>query len=178
MATPNSKKISKRSLKNESLNSFRKSIRKKVKKDTHHEIPLKPVENKRKPSVLQVFERNNWAESVSDLNSSSLEKEFLPQVVKQKKDQNELHKMEYQDSLKSHSMIELPIKILEKTKAVHQNHKNTGTTVLSVAPNQVSNVKDAAGENSKNPNKHLSSFSGEELFNWVLAPIKAERFFR
>lgn len=169
MKSSNVKKKLKRN-KNEPLSSLRNSIRKKVKKDAHHEISLKPAENKRKPSVLQVFERN-WAENITDLNSSSLEREFLPQVLEQKKVQNDLHKIGYQE--KSNSVVDLTAKKSEKKKSVRL--KNQSSKASSAAINQEKN--DITNEHSKNQIKNLSSLSGKELFNWVLAPISSERFF-
>lgn len=87
-------KISKKSKGEQRLDSIRKSIRKKTKgKEQHHEIVLnkKGKENKLEKVVSKIGSKSSWSESLQSLNSAELEEEFLPDVVKQKKEQKRLH---------------------------------------------------------------------------------------
>lgn len=97
------------------MNAIRKSLRKK--KEAHHEIALKQKgkENKLEKvgSYIQSFDRSNWTESLQSLNSSHLEEEFLPGVVKQKKEQRKLHQMSSTSSLPTDTSTQTPEKKVE-----------------------------------------------------------------
>jgi len=159
---------SKQSLKSEQrFSSIRKSIRKKVKRETHHEVELKQGHREKPASaMLQVLDRNScdWTESMQDLNSSSLEKAFLPEVAKQKKEQSALHIEEIKSIIKPAEERFSNDMISEKPPAPLKKHK--------MSPKSISgSMKSLKSVDS------LRNKTGEGLFDWIIAPVKNDQFF-
>ena len=171
------------------LSSLRKSLKRRSKKENHHELTLKQGAKEKKiqkaGSVLQVFERSNWMESLQSLNSSSLEQAFLPEVVKQKKEQREL-----QTEFVSHKNS---LKLLDSNSDLDQDSSKMGKKKVC----SISNLSQCGNESKQKPpvpskKRKMShtchdentgvvermEISAEKLFSWVISPVKSEQFFR
>lgn len=184
--------MSKRGLKGESrFSSIRKSLRKKSRKEPHHDVSLKKQsgkENKlqKSGSVFQAFDRSNWTESMQSLNSSALEEAFLPEVVKQKKQQEELHGQisTQKDQLRSSSASALETNV-NKTASRKRAMSHTGTMEEPTQKPPIAKKGRVQGnkkpESPKTSNKmhdmEKDLKNSEKLFSWVIAPIKPDQFF-
>lgn len=190
--TPIPSALSKRGLKGESrFSSIRKSLRKKSRKEPHHDVSLKKQsgkENKlqKSGSVFQAFDRSNWTESMQSLNSSALEEAFLPEVVKQKKQQEELHGQisTQKDQLRSSSASALETNA-NKTASRKRAMSHTGTMEEPTQKPPIAKKGRVQGnkkpESPKTSNKmhdmEKDLKNSEKLFSWVIAPIKPDQFF-
>lgn len=184
-----SQKVSKKSKSEQRLDSIRKSIRKKTKgKEQHHEIALnkKGKENKIEKVVGKIGSKSSWTESLQSLNSAELEEEFLPDVVKQKKEQKRLHS---EPTFNSTS----PEK--KSRKRAHSTPATTSSDVSAKKPPVPPTNKKSKSKTPSNsslvlndlPEEQDSSDGTEEskpatnadnLFAWVISPIKADQFLR
>lgn len=187
-STPNlTPKISKKS-KSERLDSIRKSIRKKTKgKEQHHEIVLnkKGKENKLEKVVGKIGSKSSWSESLQSLNSAELEEEFLPDVVKQKKEQKRLHSEptftstspEKKSRKRAHSTPATSDVSAKKPPVPPPSNKkskgkssSSSSLILNDFPEELDSGDDA--EESK------PFTNADNLFAWVISPIKADQFLR
>ena len=186
-STPNlPEKISKKSKSEQRLGSIRKSIRKKTKgKEQHHEIELnkKGKENKLEKVVGKFGTKSNWTESLQSLNSAELEEEFLPDVVKQKKEQKRLHSepsftevgSEKKNRKRAHSTpASTSSEVAAKkppipNKKVKSKNNSTSSILFHDLPEEYST--DTTEENKPATN-------ADKLFAWTVSPVKVDQFLR
>ena len=185
---PTAEKLPKRNLKSEPrLSTIRKSLKRKSKKENHHELSMKQGTQKpqKTGSVLQVFDRSNWTENLSNLNSSSLEKVFLPNMTQKKKQEKDLHE-ENEDQTTSDQEDDSSERTLISSVCSVSLHD-----IESKSKPPIPNKKRKMSEQSKgiSPSNSLLSeksssgiegktIRGEKLFSWLIAPVKADQFFR
>lgn len=181
-------------------------MRKKSKKEGHHEIALKQngKENKldKVGSYIQSFDRSNWTESLQSLNSSVLEEEFLPHVVQQKKEQRKLHQLASTSSLPTENSpvpqescvagskrrrsgsLPTPTDFSMKPPIPRKKPK-TPTSQIATTPEEKSsskrskkqhNVEEQYKDNAVEEQKGIAS--AEKLFAWLIGPVKSDQFFR
>ena len=161
------------------LNSIRKSIRRKGKRETHHEVEMKKAS--REKGVLQVFDRAaNWAESAQDLNSSSLAETFLPEVIKRKKEQEVLHKLPENSNFQHNKFVSTP-NISKADKDKDFRKRPVSVSIANTADfekDSLPPIKKLKGSRLSLKPEATSEKSAEEIFSWLIHPINSEKFFR
>lgn len=161
------------------FNSFRKSIRKKGKKDPHHEVNLKNAGKENK--IQKVFDRSDWTEKIQKDNDLSLEEQFLPEVTKQRKEQEELHSVtlinggatDYKKSSKS-SLKSNPKTPMPKNRKRNHSSPATDEHNINDAERKLVNENNSS-QSEKNEDK--TSSSGDQVLEWLIAPVTPSQFF-
>ena len=137
----------------------------------------------REKGVLQVFDRAvNWAERAQDLNSSSLEETFLPEVIKRKKEQEVLHKVpENNYNYFQHNKFVSTPNISKTDKDKDFRKRPVSVSIGNTADfekDSLPPIKKLKGSRLSLKPEPTSEKSAEEIFSWLIHPINSEKFFR
>ena len=169
------------------FNSFRKSLRKRSKKETCHEVNLKQAGKENK--VQKVLDRTDRTEKLR-VDNLSLEEKFLPEVTKQRKEQEELHSVTTVNLTNgnggSSSSSRLPnskstkIENRKRCSSSSDIHRLNGRQVIPTK-RQIITAKGRIQPHSMtdvlvdNDGERITS--GDKLFAWLIAPITTKQFF-
>jgi len=181
--TPPSVKNAKSGKSEPRFNSFRKSIRKKGKKDSHHEVNLKDTGKENK--IQKVFDRSDWTEKIQKCNDLSLEEQFLPEVTKQRKEQEELHSISTshddtgEDTKTSKSSLKLNTKTSNNRKRTHQSPTSDDDQQEIGTKRKLSNEKTCSimDKVSEKEDDKSSTSTGDQVMEWLIAPVSPNQFF-
>jgi len=158
------------------FNSFRKSIRKRQKKDAHHEINLTQVGKENK--IHKVFSQGDWTDKLQELDSLTLEEQFLPEVTKQRKEQEDLHNVaivNIKDNI-NYPTMEGP-KSSSPDKNMPINCKPPVVRRFSVVPEKGRKRSHSLSDTTSSAKEQEKVTSGDKLFEWLIAPVTSEQFF-
>jgi len=185
VSPPSDENLSKVARSEPRFSSFRKSLRKRSKKDEADALHV-GKENK----VQKLDKKAAAAER--PVSSISLEEQFLPEVIKQRKEQEELHSVPLiNDKSPADNCPKLGMyssssldggggggggsndKLQHKVSRKRQMMSGEKRTMK-----RTQSFNDRMSEQQQHRETHDEKMtSGEQLFEWVIAPVTTDRFF-